>query len=195
MTSNKGKAGRKQSDVWDFFEKESLKSAGHFSAKCNFCHKNWPRAYVNGLQNHLANECDSCPDDIQNYWLEFIVEKDSLDDMIAKRRKVTVQTGIDDYFEGRELPKSKITAINQALIRAFVCCGISFSIIENPFFIELLHQLRPNYNPPNRRVLSESLLNQETARVNKIIKKELDNSTNLTLGKLVFYNIILFFIF
>lgn len=194
MSLNKGKAGRKQNDVWEFFEKEPLKSAGHFSGKCNFCHKKWPRAYVNELQNHLANECDICPEDIQNYWLRFI-SKDSSDndnDTIAatKKRKVNVkgQTGIEDYFENRELPENKKAAIDRALVRAFVCCGISFSIIDNPFFREFLYQLRSNYNPPSRRILSESLINQETARVNKAVKKELENSENLTLGICNFNN-------
>ena len=99
-----------------------------------------------------------------------------------KRKKVKGQTGIEDYYERRELSESKIAAINQALVRAFVCCGISFSVIDNPFFQELLYQLRPNYNPPNRKVLSDTLLNQETARVNKAVKKELENSKNLTIG-------------
>ena len=190
MASNKGKAGRKQNDVWEFFEKNPLKSAGHFSAVCNFCHRKWQRAYVNELQNHLANGCDSCPEDIQSFWLEFI---DSLgdDDMVVnKKRKGKGQTGIVDYFEGRELSESKISAINQALVKAFVCCGISFSVIDNPFFRELLYQLRPNYNPPNRKILSESLLNQETSQVNKAVKKELDGSKNLTLGNILFFFIL-----
>jgi len=141
-------------------------------------------SYVNKLQNHLANGCNDCPEEIQNYWLEIIIAKDlDDDDMVSnKRKKVKGQTGIEDYYERRELSESKIAAINQALVRAFVCCGISFSVIDNPFFQELLYQLRPNYNPPNRKVLSDTLLNQKTARVNKAVKKELENSKNLTIG-------------
>ena len=184
MSSNKGKAGRRQDDVWEYLDKKPLKSAGHFSGECNFCHQKWARAYVNELQNHLANGCNDCPEEIQNYWLEIIIAKDlDDDDMVSnKRKKVKGQTGIEDYYERRELSESKIAAINQALVRAFVCCGISFSVIDNPFFQELLYQLRPNYNPPNRKVLSDTLLNQETARVNKAVKKELESSKNLTIG-------------
>ena len=136
MSSNKGKAGRRQDDVWEYFDKKPLKSASHFSGECNFCHQKWTRAYVNKLQNHLANGCNDCPEEIQNYWLEIITAKDlDDDDMVPnKRKKVKGQTGIEDYYERRELSESKIVAINQALVRAFVCCGISFSVIDNPFF-------------------------------------------------------------
>ena len=140
------------------------------------------------LQSHLANDCDGCPENIQNYWLEFNL-KNSLDDDIIttnKKRKIKSQTGINDYFESRELPENKKSAIDKALVRAFVCCGISFSIVDNPFFREFLYQLRPNYNPPNRKTLSGSLMNQETVRINKAVKKKLENSENLTLGILNF---------
>ncbi|PKY55072.1 hypothetical protein RhiirA4_503246 [Rhizophagus irregularis] len=194
MVNNKSKPGRKQNGVWTYFKQTPLKSAGHYSGECKFCHKKWQRAYIGILQSHLANECTDCPEEIQNYWLGFIAAKDSLDDddsaSIAsstgsnKKRKVASngQTEIDDFFENRELPESKAAAIDRALIRAFVCCGIPFAVIDSPFFRELLYQLRPNYTPPTRKVLSESLLNQETSRVNKAINKELEHSQNLTLG-------------
>src|SRR5438128_11107075 len=104
MSSNKGKAGRRQDDVWEYFDKKPLKSAGHFSEECNFCHQKWTRAYVNELQNHLANGCNDCPEEIQNYWLEIIIAKDLDDEMVPNKiKKVKGQTGIEVYYEMREL--------------------------------------------------------------------------------------------
>ena len=100
-----------------------------------------------------------------------------------KKRKKD-QLRIKSFYESRNLSDSKINAINQALLRAFVCCGISFVIIDNPFFRELLYQLRPNYIPPTRRLLSRRLLEQESIRANREINKELANAEHLTLGKL-----------
>ncbi|CAB5201966.1 unnamed protein product [Rhizophagus irregularis] len=146
----------------DFLAKLRLylpKLRGHYSGECKFCHKKWQRVYIGILQSHLANECTDCPEEIQNYWLGFIAAKDSLDDddsaSIAsstgsnKKRKVASngQTEIDDFFENRELSESKAAAIDRALIRAFVCCGIPFAVIDSPFFRELLYQLRSNYTP------------------------------------------------
>lgn len=186
----KYKPGRKSNDVWEYFIKVSLKSSpGHFSAECKFCNKKWNQSLVHVLQFHLANECNSCPEIIQTYYLGFITAKDtstSEKTTSNKKQKPETQLGIDDFYENRNLPESKINAINKALIKAFVCCGISFAIIDNPFFRELLYQLRPNYNPPSRKLLAGRLLDQETTRVNQEINKELENAENLTLGKLFY---------
>jgi len=191
-SDNKKKPGCKQNEVWDFFEQTRLKSPGHFSAECKFCHRKWARAYVNELQAHLANECNICPTDIQQYWLGFVAARDSFDSddttrstSSNKKRKAQGQPRIEDFYESRSLPAAKVASINKALVRAFVNCGISFSIIDNPFFRELLYELRPNYEPPDRKLVAGRLLNQEAARVNQAINTELEHSENLTLGKII----------
>ncbi|CAG8805987.1 12242_t:CDS:2, partial [Racocetra persica] len=65
--------------------------------------------------------------------------------------------------------------------KAFVVCGIPFSAIENPFFIDLLQNLCPSYEPPSRTVLASQLLNQVHSKI--IIKREavLRESKNLTM--------------
>ena len=153
------KPDRKPNDVWEFFFKTPLKSASHYKSECKFCHKKWNRAFVHLLQCHLANECEECPSDIQSYYLGFVtaISIEETETSQNKKRKKD-QPGIESFYESRDLPDSKINAINQALLRAFVCCGISFAIIDNPFFRELLYQLRPNYIPPTRRLLSGRLL-------------------------------------
>ena len=195
---NNSNSGRKLNEVWNFFTKTPLKSAGHFSAKCIFCNRNWGRAYVKSLQAHLSNDCVECPNDIRNFYLGVLSTNDnmSVDDNLSsnsrmsiqstnsfKRKKLDGQQGIEDFYEGKELTDSKKDAINTALVKAFVGCGISFNVINNPFFKELLHELRPNYSPPTRQTLSGNLLSKEIARVNSRIDKELEVGENLTLGK------------
>ena len=41
QNKSKGKAGRKQDEVWEYFERTPLKSAGHYAEECKFCHKKW----------------------------------------------------------------------------------------------------------------------------------------------------------
>ncbi|CAJ0754329.1 5524_t:CDS:2 [Entrophospora sp. SA101] len=91
------------------------------------------------------------------------------------------QKTIDDFCENKELSEGKIEAINIALVRAFVCCGIPFSVIDNPFFRELLYQLQANYGPPSRQTLAGQLLSKEISKVNLKIDQELSNAENLTL--------------
>jgi len=45
-------------------------------------------------------------------------------------------------------------------------CNIPFSVIENPYFVDLIKTLQSGYDPPSRQVLSGTLLQAEVARVN-----------------------------
>ncbi|GES81225.1 ribonuclease H-like domain-containing protein [Rhizophagus clarus] len=62
-------------------------------------------------------------------------------------------------------------------------CNIPFSIIENPWFIDLIKTLQPGYDPPSRQVLSGTLLESETSRVNIRIMNELSADNNFTIGE------------
>ncbi|CAB5374377.1 unnamed protein product [Rhizophagus irregularis] len=92
--------------------------------------------------------------------------------------------GRKDTFSLPENSKKRKTqaSITRALVHVFICCGIPFSIIENPFFIEFLHKMRLGYESPTSELLSDRLLNQETAKINDKIKKIIKNSENLTLA-------------
>ncbi|CAB4494029.1 unnamed protein product [Rhizophagus irregularis] len=125
------RAGRKLDVVWDYFDKEPLKSPGHFSAKCKFCNKSWKRAYVNILQMHLANNCLECPAEVKSYYLGFLtaLSDDEMDvdtlstgsrGSIGSKRLIVGQQGIEDFYESKDLPDHKVESINNALIQAFV---------------------------------------------------------------------------
>ena len=66
-------------------------------------------------------------------------------------------------------------------MRLFVCCGIPFSIVSNPFFIDFVKSLYPVYELPNRITFTGSWVNQELATVVTIIYDEAQLSTNITL--------------
>ena len=50
----------------------------------------------------------------------------------------------NDYTD---IPESRITQINRALIKFFVACGISFRIVEHPFFINFVKELNAEGAP------------------------------------------------
>jgi hypothetical protein len=62
--------------------------------------------------------------------------------------------------------------------------NIPFSVIENPWFVDMIKILQPGYNPPTRQVLSGSLLEAELSRINTRTISELDNDSNFTIGKI-----------
>lgn len=89
----------------------------------------------------------------------------------------------DHWDDATEIPKYRQKIIDQAWLKAFVSCGIPFSVIENPFFVDAIKSLRSSYNPPSRDCLSGSLLNREVIKVNSKVNNTLENMNNLTLGK------------
>ena len=68
------------------------------------------------------------------------------------------------------------------LVRFFICCGIPFSTVNHPFFVDFTKSLCFGYNPPKRTTLSTTILNKEISSVLNKVNKELKNEYNLTLG-------------
>ena len=89
-----------------------------------------------------------------------------------------------DEFHDKDqtLPKGKSDRIDKALTRFFICCGVSFRIVESPFFLDFLQELNSSYEPPSRDVLANHLLEEELGYVSSKVSKELETSKDLTLG-------------
>ena len=69
------------------------------------------------------------------------------------------------------------------MTRTLVCCGLPFSLVENPFFIEFVNLLKPAYKLPSRFKLTKDFINEEVANVNVKVEFELKRQNNITLGK------------
>jgi len=152
------------------------------------------------MESHFANECSKVPPDIKQLFLNRLAARaegniTDLEQVTTKKRKLNngagmnTQTKISEFNESTKLTDDRIHEINRACVKAFVVCGIPWHVIENPFFIEFLKTLRPGYTPPSKEILSEKLLSQETAVVNRRVIKELKGSTNLTLCKYTKFNL------
>jgi len=139
-----------------------------------------PQGRPNMLQVHLAKNCNKCPDDIRLKYTNIIIEDEN--DVSSKKRNF--QTVLNDHWDNdAEIPISKIKVIDRAWLKAFVACGLPFSAIENPFFIDAIKSLRTSYNPPTRGRLSGTLLDHEVISINSKVNNILLKSNNLTLGK------------
>ncbi|RHZ84793.1 hypothetical protein Glove_74g304 [Diversispora epigaea] len=94
------------------------------------------------------------------------------------------QPQITKHFNSTtSLPIAKANELDQAILKAWVCCGFPFQTIENPFIIDLFRIAIPGYNLPSRTTLSDKLLDQETLRIEKKIDNELEKSNHLTIKK------------
>ncbi|CAG8850177.1 21623_t:CDS:1, partial [Racocetra persica] len=150
-TNPGGSRGRALSTVWEFFIREKTSSSGHFSAKCMYCPAKWARGEPSKLEAHLALECPNVDDQVRQLYLLHVAHRNEFDEVesniltvASKKQKVNKQSGISNFFPRKEedgLSEGRINAINSSLLKAFVVCGIPFSAIENPFFIDFLQNL------------------------------------------------------
>ena len=94
---------------------------------------------------YLVKDCTAVIFDIKNNYQEIIVQKQIIKKksfeikQVNKRQKLS----ITDYWsdENRVLSKNLKNNIDRSITIAFVMCGLSFSIIENPWFVDALKSL------------------------------------------------------
>lgn len=193
---NKNKGGRRKNDCWEYFDRTNVTKDSHARATCRFCGESWYRGEKAQMEGHLANHCKKAPVDVIREFLKRshneTNETPPPSNSNSKKWKTAKnsQTFLEQSFRQiEELTSGCIDRINRALIKAFVCCGISFQIVENPFFVELIKELNPSYTLPSREVLSGRLMEEELSRVNYKVTEELKNENNLTLGKIFYLNL------
>jgi hypothetical protein len=181
VPKQKNKGGRPLSTIWEDINQGQVIALGKFSASCKYCEITWKRGELSKLEEHLSNHCKRAPADIVRKYMYKILERQ---DKSNKKRKLSCdgQQTIDNYHDSADLPESRITRINRALIKFFVACGIAFRIVEHPFFINLLKELNGGYDPPSREILAGQMLERELAQVNNNVKLEIEKETNLTIG-------------
>lgn len=96
----------------------------------------------------------------------------------------STQTNITNHFKSDEpLPLAEQNSLDQAVLKAWVAAGIPFSVIENPFVIDLFMRLNPGYIPPSRATLSGRILNEEAVKIKTKINRIFEQTENLTLCK------------
>ena len=179
--------GRPKKPIWRFFEQGDEIDKGHYAAICSACGQTFRPGKTAIMEKHIIN-CSKVDHSIREAVMYMVETREipSFNPTNPKRKNTQVendQTTLNSFYENSELDKERKEAIDTVLIKAFVCCGLPWHLIEHPFIIELLKQLRPNYNPPDRKTIVDTLLTQEILRVSVKCYKLLDNEDNLTLGK------------
>lgn len=181
--TGKNKGGRPLSSIWEDITRGNHVGSGKFQATCKYCGFSWPRGEIQKLEEHLANHCSEAPASTVRKYLNQVLERE---DKINKKRKVidSSQLTMNHYHDSTNIPNARVTRINRALAKFFVACGISFRIVEHPFFINFVKELNSAYELPTREYLSDQLLERELALVNSNVNAVIENGNNLTLGLL-----------
>ncbi|PKK63438.1 hypothetical protein RhiirC2_788900 [Rhizophagus irregularis] len=105
-------------------------------------------------------------------------DDDEQDNLLPNKK----QSKITDHIEKSTITDEKQYRCSCALTKFFVCCDVSFWIVENPFFIDLVKSLYPGFQLFGRTSLLNNMVNKKCVNVIDDIKKDLENEKNLTLG-------------
>jgi hypothetical protein len=200
------KGGRPFSEVWDqHMIKGSQASRGHYAATCSYCNLSWKQGKPQVLREHLANHCKKCPTDVSLYFAKIVgkamgekigEDDESASDLEEPPRKKQKQTSIQNFYSSeKKLEKGYSDTIHRSVTKAFVMCNIPFSVIENPWFVDMIKTLQPSYVPPTRQVLGGTLLEAELSRSNIQVFNELSRESNCTIGKILILPSIFLLIF
>src|SRR6266511_235796 len=192
------KPGKKKDEVWEYFIEDTRKS-GHSPIICKFCGDFKTRGRLLEMMAHLALQCDSVEASIKEKYLKLLAgvnksfgqtspvklpytkgtNKRKLNEEIA----IGIQPKITFKLQKTSIDLGQQSLCNKSLTRFFVCCGIPFSTVESPFFIDLIKNLCAGYQLPDRRTLSNTWLNNKVARVAVNVEEILKKQENLSLGK------------
>jgi hypothetical protein len=184
--------GRPKKPIWRFFEQGEEMDKGHYIAKCAACNQTFRPGKTVIMEKHIISSCSKVDQSIREAVMYMVEARE-----ISFSKHTSIKHGINqvesdqttlvNFYESSSLSKERKEAIDLVIIKVFICCGLSWCLIEHPFVIELLKQLRPNYNPPDRKALVDTLLTQEILRVSVKCYRLLDNENNLTLGKYFYH--------
>ncbi|PKY44994.1 hypothetical protein RhiirA4_419485 [Rhizophagus irregularis] len=160
-------SGRPFTDIWKYIKRGKSRGNGHYVGTCNFC--------ANENEKKRGYSSDSEPENNQNASKKQKTAKNG-------KSKASGSININNHFQKKEkLNNNQIKEIDCGLVRAFVCCGIPLWIIENPAMINLIKSLNANYDPPSRTRLTETLLENEVAKVHHYCvtasKKKIEGGT------------------
>ncbi|HEY9399093.1 MAG TPA: DUF domain-containing protein [Nitrososphaeraceae archaeon] len=180
--TQKNKGGRPSNSIWEDINKGKSIGSGKFAASCKYCDNTWPRGEVFKLEEHLSNHCSGAPAAVVRKYMAKVVERQDKKPLKKRKHSEDGQQSIRSYHDSTEIPDSRITRINRALVKFFIACRMSFRIVEHPFFINFVKELNARYDPPSRECLAGQLLERELALVNSKVNSEIEQENSLTLA-------------
>jgi hypothetical protein len=61
------------------------------------------------------------------------------------------QSGIKMFAPSLKLAAPQRQELDTKLVRLFACCGMSFHVVDSPFWIDLVRTLNPGYLQPGKK--------------------------------------------
>ncbi|PKK68795.1 hypothetical protein RhiirC2_781820 [Rhizophagus irregularis] len=150
-------------------------------------YKNFKESDLVKFRVHLAKDCLNVDEETSREYIQKILQLYNDDDTEDNKCFRIEQLNITDFWDVDQnsvepLSKQKQEAIDQCLLKAFVCCSTPFAVVENPFFVDLIRKLQPGYKLPSHEKLAGIMLSHAVVRIEDQVNSILGKATNLTLG-------------
>jgi hypothetical protein len=187
---------KQKSTVWNHFTRKVLNSKVY--AECKFCkvqyYNNATRmvAHLKTCQPSLFGDVLAAEEKVPNISqssqpsssasLGLTGASPSLPALVDISAKVSTTQALVAVpsFVDRMTPKEQ-NSLEQSFARAVYATGSPFSMVENSHWINFFKQLRPSFHLPTRKVLSNSLLDEESERVSNDVRSMLQTSEGIAL--------------
>ncbi|CAB4443959.1 unnamed protein product [Rhizophagus irregularis] len=148
--SENPRKGRHFTEVWNgHMIKGVQRTRGHYAATYSYCNFYWKDGKPHVLREHLANHFQKCPQEVLLQFAKIVgneiaenKEDDESDSELTKKQRLNDgQTSIRSFYKNKELEKGYSDEIHRSITKAFVMYNIPFSIIKNPWFIDLITRI------------------------------------------------------
>ncbi|PKK59805.1 hypothetical protein RhiirC2_794294 [Rhizophagus irregularis] len=137
---------------------------------------------------HLALSCHKVPSDIKEKFLFMVKTRGESQTFqleaaeVSSKKKIGHQQLIIKYSESNTIEPIKKQICDCTVVKFFICCEISFHLIEHPFFIDMVKSLYLEYDPSSANTLSsQDFLYEELANIVVDQHLELKRTKNLML--------------
>ena len=171
--------GRPKDIIWEHFMKVEV--GGKLFARCNYCsHQQSIKACR--MKTHYS-KCSKAPKmnaaDVQTESLIPMKPVKRPFEEETENQPPTKKVIIQQNMSSHIVKTSGTTKSNLDLLVAkfFYSCNIPFAVAEHHSFTELMQGLRPGYQPPTRKALSEHLLDKVTEELKAPMRQQLKDKT------------------
>ncbi|XP_047989603.1 zinc finger BED domain-containing protein 4-like [Leguminivora glycinivorella] len=163
----------KKSKVFDYFRK--LTDNDRDKYVCLFCDAIYMCRNATRFARHIVFSCKNSPVEVKRD-----LEPQKLDKAAPNQNNSTSSEELIEENSESEIFNEK--EVHKALARAVYVTGQPLSIFEHPLWKQALQLLKPDFNPPSRKMLSTVLLEEEYEDVKQKVTEKIKDANVLHLA-------------
>lgn len=188
--------GRPKSEVWDHYNVVSNNFSNTVEGRCKYCDKH----YVSNkfrMMKHLARECPECSQEVKDNFshlltvyvelnLENTSDKEDMVPMpkgqlgaVPKTKSVTSKKPLNSFVD--TISQTSQARLSALYARAMYASGCPFNLMDNSYWNDFFHDIRPAFKKPSRYQLANPLLDKEYEKVQSSTLEKIRSADSVTM--------------